>query len=68
MTPQQYVEHLEALIASGRDQEALDFAEQVGPAPLWQLSADDFERVTAMMEGAQMAVSAAQARGISPAG
>ena len=66
MTPQEYVSQLEQLIAAGQDQQALEWAAEVGPALLWQLDAAEFERVTAMMEGAQMPVSAAQASRLTP--
>ncbi len=57
MTPREYIERLAELIAAARDEDALELATIVGPDITPRLSADQFLRVSAMLESAEMAVS-----------
>lgn len=75
MTPEQYIRHLEELIRAGRDHEALEYSVRHRSAVAPPLSADEFDHVTAMMEGAIMLVkldewaeaqSKAEARDLPP--
>ncbi len=61
MTPQQYRKRLAELIGCGRDQEALEFADRFGSSVDPPLSADDFDAVGGMLEGASMAVDMQEA-------
>lgn len=60
MTPEQYVEHLDQLIAVHREADALAFAERFGPSLRSRLTADQFEQVSAAMHYAEMVVGLMQ--------
>lgn len=57
MTPQEYVEQIKLLVASGQDQQALDFSAKYHQLVEEDLSNADLHRVDGMLEGAAMAVS-----------
>ena len=61
MNPQEYVAQVEALLRSGRDEEALEFAARFSPTTMPLLGADDFFRVSAALEAAELAISMSDA-------
>jgi hypothetical protein len=56
MTPSEYVELVTHLVAAARDQDALDLAERYSAVMLPRLSVEQFARVSALLESAQLAV------------
>ena len=61
MTPQQFIDQLTDLIVAGRDQEALNLSEQMWPRLAPQLSSQQIDLISGLMEGAETAVSAREA-------
>lgn len=61
MTPDEYLDHLSALIAAERDDEALDLAARCDAEMRPRLSAEQIDIVSGMMESAELAVSIARA-------
>ena len=61
MTPQEYVEQVRELLASGRDQEALDFSERWWPTMAPQMSSEQIILVADWMHMVQMSVDLQQA-------
>lgn len=61
MNPRDFVIRIDALITAGRDQDALELAACFASAVMPQLAPEDFFRVSSMLEGAELAVSAAEA-------
>lgn len=57
MTPHQYIKQLGALVAAGKDREALAFARAAGPTVRPPLDADQFSSMGGLLESAAMAVS-----------
>ncbi|MDQ3702617.1 MAG: hypothetical protein M3442_17090 [Chloroflexota bacterium] len=55
-SPQHFVEHLRALVDAAQYRRAVAYAERFSRGFLPQLSAEELNRVTAMMEGADMIV------------
>ncbi len=62
MTPHAYLEQIDELISKGRDEEALDLAARFSLEIMPLLSAEEFFRVSAALEGAELAVSTSDAR------
>lgn len=56
MMPQQYIDHLRELIGAGRNEDALEFAARFGEEVMPRLNAEQLDRVTSLLEGAEMAV------------
>lgn len=61
MSPDQYIEQLERLVAEGKDREALDFAARGEPAVRPPLSIEQIDHVGGMLEMVAMAVAMAEA-------
>ncbi len=61
MTPDEYVDRLGALVAAGRDEEALELAARFDPGMRPHLSPQQIDIVSGMMESAEMAVHVARA-------
>lgn len=61
MTPEQLLAQVAALVAAGREQEALGFARATGPGVRPALTADQFARLGGMLEGAAMTLDLAEA-------
>lgn len=55
-TAQEFLERIHTLVSTGRDHEALAFAEQTSRDFLPQLTAEELNRLSATMEGVQMMV------------
>jgi hypothetical protein len=64
MTPREYVARVGELIATGHDQEALEFADRHGRNVTPALSAEDFFRVASMFEGLERGIDATAADGL----
>jgi hypothetical protein len=56
MTPDQFIDALNQLIAQGRDQESLDFARTHGDAVQPPLSPEQIDHIGGMLEGSVMLV------------
>lgn len=61
MTPEQFLARVAALVAAGKEQEALDAAHATGPEVRPALTADQFARLGGMLEGAAMSVNLTEA-------
>jgi hypothetical protein len=61
MTPRDYMDRIAELIAAERDEEALQLADTVGRDITPRMSAEEFLRVAAMLESAELAVSVTRA-------
>lgn len=61
MTPEQYVARIGQLVASRRDQEALDLSIRFGPGVHSRLSDEQYDLVSGMLESAAMALGMQQA-------
>jgi hypothetical protein len=57
MTPTDYIKQLKQFIGAGRDEDALEFAARFETDVTPPLSAEQFDLVCGMMEGAELAVS-----------
>jgi len=62
MSPGEYVARLEELVGAGHDAEALDLAACFGSEVAPRLDAETFFRVSALLEGAELAISTTTAR------
>jgi hypothetical protein len=60
ITPTAYLRTLRALISSGRDQAALDYAARVWPTIAGQLTAEQLDIASGLLEGAESALALAE--------
>jgi hypothetical protein len=65
--PAEFLPHLRALIAAGRDLEALEYASLLWPAVAPHLTAAELDVASGLLEGAEMAVDLAQRDAAVPA-
>lgn len=61
MTPEQFVESIERLIAEGKDRDSLDFAKRFGLEVRPTLTAEQLDHVGGMLEGSIMLIQAREA-------
>jgi len=66
MNPREYVARLEEFVRDGHDAEALDLAERFGSEVAPQLDAETFFRISALLEGAELAMSTALSQPATP--
>jgi hypothetical protein len=64
MTPTQYIEQLTALVASGQEKAALDLASRFWPTVSPQLSGEELEFVSGLMESAETALGMLSSEGV----
>jgi hypothetical protein len=57
MEPEQYIDRLGEMIASGRDREALAYAKEVRPSVAPRLTPEQIELAGGLLEGAAMLVA-----------
>jgi hypothetical protein len=57
MTPEEFIDEIGRLVASRRDQDALDLAARVGPSVKPALTFDQLDQVSGLLEGAALVPS-----------